>query len=251
MYGNVGHQLLSRVYMDFLRMEGEKTFLLMLPPEARKREREFWYREAEKEVTEYMILPRFENKSTLGIDYQTDDEKLELYGMLRQHLAPVLPDRYAMTSIRRAAARASLEKLNGLTGLPANLVPQNSFIEIAGPSGNYYVTLIRNNGHLNITSIFGEKKFRKLDEDSLLIVPGFLGAYPNAFFLVNEIELDQFVERIATLRTEGDYSRLLDAYGIRRTNPNFWRQSDAFHSAARERLGFEFGLFDYGRFENR
>ena len=130
-------------------------------------------------------------------------------------------------------------------------MPQASFIEIAGPSGNYYVTLIRNNAHLSITSIFGEKKFRKPDEDSLTVVPGFLGAYPNAFFLVNETELGRFTERVTTLSTESDYARLLDDYGVRRTNPNFWRQSDAFHAAARERLGFEFGIFDYGRFENR
>ncbi|TDJ48265.1 MAG: peptidylprolyl isomerase [Gammaproteobacteria bacterium] len=250
-YGNVGHQLLSRVYMDFLRMEGEMAFLQLLPQEARNRERNFWYRDAEKEVTQYMTLPRFESESVPDIDYRTDNEKLELYGMLREHLKAVLPDRYAMTAIRSTAARESIARLNGLTGLPANLMPQATFIEIAGPSGNYYVTLIRNNAHLNITSIFGEKKFRKPDEDTLAVVPGFLGAYPNAFLLVNEIELDRFAARVTALRTEGDYTRLLDDYGIRRTNPNFWRQSDAFHSAAQEQLGFEFGLFDYGRFENR
>ena len=30
-FGNVGHQLFSRIYMDFLRMEGEASFLLLLP----------------------------------------------------------------------------------------------------------------------------------------------------------------------------------------------------------------------------
>ena len=36
--------------MDFMRMEGEKNFLVMLPKEARERERRFWYREADKKV---------------------------------------------------------------------------------------------------------------------------------------------------------------------------------------------------------
>ena len=36
-YGNVGHQLESRLYMDFLRMEGEQNFLLLLPEEALSR----------------------------------------------------------------------------------------------------------------------------------------------------------------------------------------------------------------------
>ena len=33
-YGNAGHQLLTRLYMDFLRMEGESNFLRLLPAEA-------------------------------------------------------------------------------------------------------------------------------------------------------------------------------------------------------------------------
>ena len=35
-FGNVGHQLTTRMYMDFLRMEGEYNFLLLLPPARRR-----------------------------------------------------------------------------------------------------------------------------------------------------------------------------------------------------------------------
>src|SRR5262249_55960501 len=35
-YGNAGHQLATRLYMDFLRMEGEMTFLGLLPRDARQ-----------------------------------------------------------------------------------------------------------------------------------------------------------------------------------------------------------------------
>lgn len=34
-YGNISHQLNSRLYMDFLRIEGEFHFLALLPPENR------------------------------------------------------------------------------------------------------------------------------------------------------------------------------------------------------------------------
>ena len=34
-YGNAGHQLNSRLYMDFLRMEGGVHFLVFLPQGAR------------------------------------------------------------------------------------------------------------------------------------------------------------------------------------------------------------------------
>jgi len=34
-YGNIGHQLSTRLYMDFLRMESEFGFLALLPEETR------------------------------------------------------------------------------------------------------------------------------------------------------------------------------------------------------------------------
>ncbi len=250
-FGNVGHQLLTRVYMDFLRMEGETAFLLLLPQDVRDRERAYWYREADKEITDYMTLPRFERKMQPAIDYRTEDPKSELYGMLSARLAPVLPTTHDYAAIFDPAIGEDLAPLESLVGQAVTLMPQTVFVEIADPARNSYVTLVRNNAHLNITSLFGEKKFRKPDEDTMSVVPGFLGAYPNAFFRVNAYDLERFVDMISTMRTEGDYARLLDNYGVRRTSPDFWRQSDAFHAAYRADAPVEYGLFDYNRLENR
>jgi hypothetical protein len=250
-YGNIGHHLLSRTYMDFLRMEGETSFLLMLPPEARQRERSFWYREADDELMDFMTLESFESESVPSIEYTTDNEKLELFGKLKTRLAPVLPERHSLKSLGSDTARDALASLQTLVGEPVTLMPQVTFLEIKTPDGNEYATLIHNDAYLNITSMFGDKKLRKPDEDTITVVNGFLGAYPNAFFVVDEAEVDQLAEKIASLRTEDDYARLLDDYGIRRTNPDFWQQSDRIHSSARETRGVEFGLYDYARFENR
>ena len=54
-YGNVGHQLESRLYMDFLRMEGEQNFLLFLPQDVRIGLRDFWYRQASPHVKEFVV----------------------------------------------------------------------------------------------------------------------------------------------------------------------------------------------------
>jgi hypothetical protein len=250
-YGNLGHQLVSRIYMDFLRMEGEAQFLLLLPQEARERERRFWYREADKEVDEYMTLSTFETEEVSQLKYQTDDEKLELFGMLKEYLAPVLPDRYALSSIRNQSLREMLSQLQDLQGLPVSLLPELMFVEITGVSGNEYVTIVHNRAHLNITSIFGEDKFLKPDEDTLTIVPGFLGSYPNVFFRMNEQDIEDFVTSVSTLGSEDDYSQLLDHYGVRRTNPDFWQQSDVFHAAYKSYAPVEYGLFDYNRLDNR
>jgi hypothetical protein len=43
-YGNTGHQLATRLYMDFLRMEGEENFLTLLPLKNRQKVLDSWYR---------------------------------------------------------------------------------------------------------------------------------------------------------------------------------------------------------------
>jgi len=250
-YGNLGHQLLSRIYMDFMRMEGETSFLVLLPQEARERERRFWYREADKKVDEYMTMSTFESEEVSQIEYQTDDEKLELFGLLKEHLAPVLPKRHAFSSIGNPTVRDKLRELQDLQGLPVTLMPELTFVEITGAAGNEHVTIVHNRAHLNITSIFRENKFLAPDEDDLTVVPGFLGAYPNVLLRLDENSIEDFVASISTLRTEDDYSNFLDRFAIRRTNPDFWQHSDDIHAAYRTLDNVEYGIFDFGRLDNR
>jgi hypothetical protein len=130
-------------------------------------------------------------------------------------------------------------------------MPETAFLEISSQSGKHYVTLVRNNAHLNITSLIGEQKNRVPEEDTMSVIPGFLGAHPNAFLVINETDLEHFVDIVSSMRTETDYSALLDDYGVRRTSPNFWQQGDAFHAAYENDAPIEYGLFDYNRLENR
>jgi hypothetical protein len=53
-YGNAGHQLNSRLYMDFLRMVGEFNFLGLLPADRRDAVRDYWYRCASQSVKDYL-----------------------------------------------------------------------------------------------------------------------------------------------------------------------------------------------------
>ena len=43
-FGNIGHQALTRLYMDLIRMEAEELFLSFLPPSQRLGLRQSWYR---------------------------------------------------------------------------------------------------------------------------------------------------------------------------------------------------------------
>lgn len=68
---------------------------------------------------------------------------------------------------------------------------------------------------------------------------------------MNDYDLERFVDMISSLQTEGDYERLLDNFGVRRTSPDFWQQGDTFHAAYKKDAPVEYGLFDYNRLENR
>src|SRR5437870_8227975 len=53
-YGNIGHQLRSRLYMDFLRIEGEQAFLSLLPDDSHAAIEHKWYRDAPRWTLDYV-----------------------------------------------------------------------------------------------------------------------------------------------------------------------------------------------------
>jgi len=115
----------------------------------------------------------------------------------------------------------------------------------------HVVTLIHNNGLSNVSHLFFDDKRRLPEEDSLTVVRGFLGAYPNAFYQVTKAELEDFVSAIEGLSSEEDYQALVSRFGIRRNDPDFWKHSDAIQAAYQTASPIEAGLFDYNRLENR
>jgi len=250
-YGNVGHQLDTRLYMSFLRMEGESNFLAFLPEAARVKERNYWYRDVDTQVKEYVSSPTFESGIEPAISYKTADPKLELYGMLRERLADVLPTRHEMKSVSNIEIRTQLERLTRLVGTPATLNPESAFLQVNTSNGRLDFTLLRNTAYANMTAVFGESKNRLPAEDTLSIIPGFIGAYPNTFYVVDERDIVDFVDAISTLKVESDYSALMDSYGVRRTNPDFWLHSDRVHASFRDASPVRFGMFDYNRLDNR
>lgn len=248
-YGNVGHQLNSRLYMDFLRMEGEFNFLVLLPEAARVPLRDHWYRNTSESVKGQVYgLQKLDRES--GIAYRTADPKSELFGLLRQRLAPVLERRYEL-DVFAPSLRADLQALAALKGASLGWMPEAVFVEIDdAPRAPQYVSLLRNTGHANVSHLFLENKQLLPGEDTLTVAAGLVGAYPNALYRVKRDELATLASMISTLGSEADYRRLADRYAVRRTNPAFWAASDTLHDARRW-MDSDAGLFDYNRLENR
>ncbi|MEZ0153107.1 MAG: fatty acid cis/trans isomerase, partial [Candidatus Reddybacter sp.] len=251
-FGNAGHQLLTRLYMDFMRMEAETAFLQLLPESARERERRHWYQGVDaSEIHAYLTLPTFEKKSVPDIPYQSGDEKQELLELLARRLDAVLPAEHQLQAINIDAVREHLGRLHSLTGRPASLMPELAFVKITHPTGDEFITLVANRAYSSMTSMFREQANRLPEDDTLSVIPGFIGAYPNVFLQLSESEVSNFVAAIAALETESDYARLLDTYGVRRTDARFWATSDSFHRAYRERYPLTSGVLDFNRLDNR
>jgi hypothetical protein len=148
--------------------------------------------------------------------------------------------------------RNSLHQLQAIRGESLAVFPQDSILRVDDKSGHsQYFTLVNNSGFSNISELFGEDKRRRPAEDYLTVVPGILGAYPNAFFRVTETQLGPFAEAISRMKTTEDYTRLADRYAVRRTDPQFWAFSDALHEDYRKREPVTAGMLDYNRLENR
>jgi hypothetical protein len=120
--------------MDFLRMEGEFNFLLLLPEEIRRRERDYWYRGASQEVKDYLFGNRIDFEQQTGIAFTSRDPKTELFGKLRAHLQPVLDLSYELAAGPDGTA-SELHRLSQLKGRALSWLPQISFLSITARRG--------------------------------------------------------------------------------------------------------------------
>ncbi|RLA20103.1 MAG: 9-hexadecenoic acid cis-trans isomerase [Gammaproteobacteria bacterium] len=250
-FGNVGHQLKTRLYMDFLRIEGEFNFVSFLPPENRYEELSYWYRGADEEIREYMAEMPDHAFFPTSIEYKTVNYKQELFQQIQQHLAPVLTDKYSLNKKGLTDHDLlALNRLGGMTGSKTAFLPEVVFIRLTSSSNKeHFFTLLHNRGYANVTSL--GKTSRLPDEDTMTIVPGLISSYPNVFWDVRSDDLNDLVSSAENLSTEEDYQKLLDLYGVRRTSGQFWALSDRFHNAYQQQAPVQAGLFDYNRLENR
>ncbi|HWB77780.1 MAG TPA: fatty acid cis/trans isomerase [Nannocystaceae bacterium] len=230
-YGNVGHQLATRTYMDFLRMESELMFLQLLPDAARKREHAYWYRDTEQRLYRDIVA----HLSQIGVDtalrYGTNDPKRELYTMLQRELAPVLEHRWDLDALPDDM-RDALRELAARRGDAVRELPEAAFLLVPdAPEGAQLFTILKNDGHTNIASPFFESHRRRPKEDTLTIARGVVGSYPNAFFVVERAHLPELTRR------------------VRRTDADFWEVSDRIAEIWRRDQPLEYGVLDLGRYE--
>lgn len=248
-YGNVSHQLLSRLYMDFLRIEGEMNFVGMLPEKNQQPLMGYWYRNAESHLQTYVDLYIKQVDAPNNIRYLTNNPQQELYQKLQQYLGQASQSQHNIRAKKLPARKQALyEKLQSTRGTAISFLPQTTVIQI--PNVGLF-TLVHNSAYSNLSSLFGEDKRRIPAEDNLTIARGIIGAYPNSFLRVNEAEIDAFITQFQQLDSEESYRALKDKYAVRRSDPQFWVFSDKVHQLYHLAQPAEAGLLDYNRLENR
>jgi len=253
-FGNVSHQLSTRLYMDFLRMEGEANFLMLLPPARRQELISMWYRGVNGDAKDRVFhdLTAFEGPP--NIHYQDRAAEQELFPMLKNHVRRVLANGFDLKQIEDASLRAELVRLGKVKGQAASWLPELSFVTVrasqhdgAGARTNFTIT--RDSAHTNVTNLFHEEDRRIKDEDELSVVRGFLGAYPNALFEVASTDINAFVDAVSKLDSAVAYQALRTRFGVLRSSDQFWTFSDRIHEDHVKGSPISSGLFDYSRLE--
>lgn len=252
-YGNVGHQILSRLQMDFLRIEAESNFLFLLPEETRSQQRQRWYRETNKACAAYVNQASTNNVIKSDVIYRTSDHKQELYELIQNRMSPVLSQTRSLEQLEDPLLVENLQRLTHFNGSNTQFLPEVSVVQIVADSldKSQLVTVMRNNARTNITSLFAEKKRLLPEENTITVSKGVVGSYPNVFMQVERADIGKFVDQMLSLRTDQDYKALLDVYGVRRTDAKFWNFSDEVHQLLYAENPVEYGRLDYGRLENR
>lgn len=247
-FGNVGHQLNTRLYMDFLRMEGEANFLALLPPETRKQLWQHWYRNSAQQVKEYIFGPRVNLEHDSHIQYKSDNPKTELLSMLKTKLGKLAGSKYNPVS---NGIDGQLKTLQDIPAAAATLMPELSMLSVQTTRGLKLFSILRNSGHSNIDTLIFEDENRLPEEDYLTITSGITGTHPGALWHMQASQVNTFTKQAAAMKTELDYEKLMDNFGIRRTNKQFWPHSDMIIKQFKMDEPLEGGLLDYNRLENR
>ncbi|MEI9953615.1 MAG: fatty acid cis/trans isomerase [Pseudomonadota bacterium] len=265
-YGNVGHQLNTRLHMDVLRMEAEDHLLAYLPAQVRKTVHDSWYKGIRKGDGDDIVPWWMDVDLVTG--YQTAKPQQELYDHLATRLGPLAkptiprpcagPD--CDSEARQAAivrADQAIHKLSRMHGKIVEFLPDVAFVRVelgGAPEADLAYTLLSDKSYDNVSSMFAEHKLgerRDASGDRQTVLPWLEGSYPDFFFVVPLADVDNFVARYDGIQNRNDYERFTARFGIRRTNPAFWRTADWFNAQALREQPERAGILDLNRYQNR
>lgn len=235
-YGNVGHQFLTRVYMDLIRMEAENNFLDFLPSQERLKLKKSWYKgfvTAQKlnlfDEKQFSPIPAGMNFSK-GKSSQLELVQNILFDRMNKKVrGPV--DLINWKILREVSSQTDEEKelarISSVKGQFPKRFPETLFIVITEngePKRTYSV--IRNRQLKNVSWIMLESIRLDSSQDTLMIGKGYYSSYPNQIFAVEARELPKMIDAILAIVDQSDYNSISNQYGLDRLDPRIWNIYD-------------------------
>jgi hypothetical protein len=266
-YGNAGHQLTTRLYMDLLRSEAEQYFLAFVPAKKRKQLIDEWYRGIrESDKSDVSSVQWMDQNLVNG--YKTDDEQHELYESLATRLGPLsgdgdfinrCNDNKCIKPVNKKILRinTALRSAKDINKKIAQYSPEVAFIRVlmgGKPENDLAYTIIYNKAYLTVSNLLQTEKpgdARDYDLDTQTVLPWLEGSYPNFFFVIKYDEIEAFFEQYNNITNKESYDIFVTHYGIRRTNEDFWLHADWFNVRHKREQPVLSGIFDLNRYQNR
>lgn len=265
-FGNLAHQLQTRLYFDLIRNGAEYNFLRLLPAEVRQQMVDEWYSGLGALKTHITYAP-LDSQTPTAEQYTTDAVKDELARKLLQHLQAVntmdndrlnrcsdekcfrddQPHWIQLADIQLAKLTAKQPELvNGI-----RFLPEMTLLRVTDERGERTVySIIRNRAHSNVAFMFGESLRHQPERDTLTLYPGIAGSYPNFIFDVPASQIAAFREQLTAASSAESFEKIVMQWGVRRTHPQFWEILHDFTKWHRETEPLEAGILDVNRYEN-
>jgi hypothetical protein len=262
-YGTAGHQVATRLYMDALRVEGESYFLDFMPRDVRKTMMESWNTGVPLKDINYQPAP-----IPSKVAYKKDEPKRELIEqVVNNHIKvegvafdvnylpagvsyPDLPVKY--DSIEDiidgfiAVSAPGVSFFRHVSDHNANV----AWIRIKNIPGreDVVISAVVDRWHDNVKFLLREKKSLDPSKDRADFIPGFIGSYPNYFFVLNASELPDFFDVLDNYDGSEPSIQRLEKYGVNRAEDNFWEVYDWFQNKFNESDKQSAGLVDLNRY---
>ena len=243
-------------------MEGENNFLRFLPIDSRREIWAEWYTDARKGAENYLDDQYRGLQRTTRIKYVTNDPKTEFFEKLLVHAGKatdphdvlnrcVEDDNADMDAgpVEKRADRA-MRKVADIHGLQVQALPDVTFVHVVTgqDSRDLAYTIIRNKALSNNSMLFREGRRRVPENDTLTVVKGHVGSYPNAFSRILIDEIEGCIERYLKIEDPLDYYNFAKRHGTQRNSPIFWQESDWHYQESLHERPVEAGVFDMYRF---
>ena len=110
------------------------------------------------------------------------------------------------------------------------------------------VSIVIDRWHNNVRHLFFESDVLDSSKDKADFIKGFVGSYPNYFYVVSSADLPAFFDILDAYDGTSNYQDRLEKYGINRAEDAFWDHYDWFQAAFDKQEQENAGIVDLNRY---